>query len=55
MTNESNELKENQRICRIKEVMDNAESALYQFLEKQSIQSILDKANKDCHHHLPTD
>lgn len=39
---------ENQRVCRIKEVMDNAESALHQYLENQTIQSILDKANKDC-------
>lgn len=41
-----------QRVCRIKEVMDNAESALHQFLESHSIQSILDKANKDRNHHL---
>lgn len=52
MTNERNELKENQRVCRIKEVMDHAENALHQFLENQTIQSILDKANKDCNHHL---
>ena len=42
----------NQGVCRIKEVMDNAESALHGFLENQSIQSILDKANKECSNHL---
>ncbi|PID13858.1 transcriptional regulator [Sporosarcina sp. P34] len=52
MTNESDELKENQRVCRIKEVMDHAESTLHQFLENQTIQSILDKANKDCNNPL---
>ena len=41
----------NQRVCRIKQVMDNAEILLHQFLESQSIQSIVDQANKDCHHH----
>ncbi|MHA6260696.1 RrF2 family transcriptional regulator [Sporosarcina sp. CAU 1771] len=46
------EREEDQRICRIKEVMDNAESALHQYLESHSIQSILDKANKDRNHHL---
>ncbi|QUW23077.1 Rrf2 family transcriptional regulator [Sporosarcina sp. Marseille-Q4063] len=50
LTDESNELKKNQRVCRIKEVMDNAESTLNQFLESQTIQSILDKASKNCHH-----
>lgn len=38
---------ENQRICRIKEVMDHAETALHQYLENQTIQSIVDKANQD--------
>ncbi|PID24564.1 Rrf2 family transcriptional regulator [Sporosarcina sp. P7] len=52
MTNESDELKENQRVCRIKEVMDQAESTLHQFLVNQTIQSILDKANKDCNNPL---
>lgn len=37
-----------QSMCRIKEVMDNAEGVLHQFLGNQTIQSILDKANKDC-------
>lgn len=46
------EQEENQRVCRIKEVMDNAESALHQFLQSHSIQSTLDKANKDRNHHL---
>ena len=49
MTNESNDnrrIKQNQRVCRIKEVMDNAESALHQFLENQSIQSIVDRQIK---------
>lgn len=46
------EQEENPRVCRIKEVMDNAESALHQFLKSHSIQSILDKANKDRNHHL---
>lgn len=41
---------ENQSICKIKEVMDNAEIALHQYLENQSIQSILDKANKNNNH-----
>jgi len=43
---------EEKRICRIKEVMDNAESVLHDYLSNHSIQSILDKASKDCHHHL---
>lgn len=43
---------EDQRVCRIKEVMDNAEVALNQFLNSHSIQSILDKAKKDCNHQL---
>ena len=46
------EKEEGKRICRIKEVMDNAENALHQFLKSHSIQSILDKANKDRNHHL---
>ena len=37
----------NQPVCRIKEVMDTAEDILHQFLETQSIQTILDKAKKD--------
>ena len=56
LTDENNsqliDKEEGHGVCRIKEVMDNAESTLHQFLGKQSIQSILDKANKDCHHHL---
>ncbi|AOZ91204.1 RrF2 family transcriptional regulator [Paenibacillus crassostreae] len=43
---------ENLGVCRIKEVMDNAESALHLFFKNHSIQSILDKANKDCNNHL---
>lgn len=46
------EREEDQRICRIKEVMDNAESALNQFLNSHSIQYILDKANSDRSHQL---
>ena len=42
---------ENHGVCRIKEVMDNAESTLHHFLENHSIQTILDKANKDCKNH----
>ncbi|MBO1910790.1 Rrf2 family transcriptional regulator [Sporosarcina sp. 6E9] len=51
LTDESNgqlmNQEENQRVCRIKEVMDNAEGVLQQFLENQTIQSILEKAKKD--------
>lgn len=51
MTNKNNgQSQENQRVCRIKEVMDHAESTLHHFLGNQSIQSILDQANKECHH-----
>jgi len=56
MTNERNgqsmDKEGNQRVCRIKEVMDHAENALHQFLEKQTIQSILNKANKECNNPL---
>ncbi|GAB1798324.1 RrF2 family transcriptional regulator [Priestia megaterium] len=56
LTDESNgqlrDKEKHQGVCRIKEVMDNAESALHQFLKNQSIQSIVDKANKDCNNHL---
>ena len=51
LTDENNgpliDQEENPRICRIKEVMDNAEGVLQQFLENQTIQSILEKAKKD--------
>lgn len=47
----ANETKD-QRVCKIKEVMDHAEHALHQFLEKQTIQSIVDKAHKECNHPL---
>ena len=47
LTDESNgqliDKDENQGVCRIKEVMDNAESALHEFLENQSIQSMFNK------------
>lgn len=46
-TCQSNTKARNQHVCRIKEVMDNAEGVLHQFLENQTIQSIIDKANKD--------
>lgn len=56
LTDESNsqlvDKVEGQRVCRIKEVMDNAENSLHEYLKNHSIQSILDKANKDCNNHL---
>lgn len=52
LTNENNGRLIDKGVCRIKEVMDNAESALHQFLKNQSIQSIVDKSNKDCNNHL---
>lgn len=38
---------ENQSVCKIKEVMDNAEGVLQEYLENQTIQSILEKAHKN--------
>lgn len=52
INDQSVDKEENQRVCRIKEVMDNAESTLNQFLENQTIQSILEKANKECNNPL---
>jgi len=56
LTDESNgqlmDIEKKQGVCKIKEVMDNAENALHHYLKNHSIQSILDKANKDCNNHL---
>jgi len=42
LTNKGSELEGTQQVCKIKEVMDQAESALHRFLAKQTIQSIID-------------
>lgn len=42
LTKKGNELEEVQQVCRIKEIMDQAESTLHHFLSKQTIQSIID-------------
>ncbi|RXZ80160.1 Rrf2 family transcriptional regulator [Paenibacillaceae bacterium] len=36
--------------CWVEKVMDGAEQHLHQYLREQTIQSVLDKASKRCHH-----
>lgn len=46
------EQEKDQRVCRIKEVMDRAEIVLHEFLNSHSIQTTLDEATKDRHNQL---
>ncbi|UFJ39462.1 Rrf2 family transcriptional regulator [Brevibacillus humidisoli] len=38
--------------CLVKKVMDGAEQHLHQYLREQTIQSVLDEANKRCNHEV---
>lgn len=43
---------ENKGVCKIKEVMNHAESVLHEYLKSQTIQSVLEIARKNCQHHF---